>query len=1082
MRLRRGRVVNAALLMLACCIAFPIWRPQAQTPKAQIKKAGAQLQRARRIEPQTPDSAPADGYAIVGTADGIECRQLTAGEARAMRVDDRPADLRALAGVGERREAQTGLKITLRGTQQLENFPAAKLAFQRAAAKWEAIVRDRITIVIDVDFGPTAFGRPYPSANTIGVTTQSSLSVRNAYNVVRDVLLELASTPQQTAAFTALPAGVVPVDIGSTANVGATSTQFRLLGALAPEANPDQETPAIGPPPSIAFNSAFTFDFDPSDGIDADKLDFEATAVHEVGHVIGFTSNTGLKEIVTTASITPTVWDLFRFRPGGLTLGTITTQPRVTLTGGSQVHFAGDVELGLSTGDPQGNGGDQRQASHWLDDRLSGQYVGIMDPTAASGQPDFLTAGDLAAMSFFGYDVNPDTIVYELPSVDDSSRDDSFAITNAIVVNRFTPSRYPSTLQGLRIHIPPGVSAGQSLRVVAFVDANRTGQPPANPAFIADRTLTLPAIPTSRFLDIPFPNPPSIAAGDLYIGIQSASTQISVDTDGPRKRQSFISTNNGASFQLLQASGFVVPINFMARAILTNRYGATPAPGLAAISPSATAPGGAEFTLFVQGSGFRGASTVRWNNVDRPTTFVSGTELRAQIPASDIANAGTAKVTVFTPGPGGGESTATNFSITADNPAPTLSRLSPSSAPSGSSSVNLTVFGANFTPQSVVRFSGNALPTTRVSSVQLSATLPAAALASSGYVFINVTTPGPGGGQGEELRFTVLACSYSFGAASQTLSSIGGASGIVFDTFGGCPWTAAADQSWVTLTGPPGNAGTGRSVINYQIAANTAAAARTANLTAGGLTLPLRQLGRGTGVSAASFSGATLAPDSIVALFGAGLAKETLVAGAQPLPTELAGARVNVVDLAGTSRPAQLFFVSPGQVNLLVPAGTVAGAARVSVVVDGNTVADGPLTIASVAPALFSAAANGQGIASAVALRIKTDGTQIYEPIARFDQAQNRFVPIPIDLGPQGERVFLLLYGSGIRGRSALTAITLKIGDIDVPVSFAGPVEGLTGLDQLNAELPRTLAGKGDVTIALTVEGRPANGVTANVK
>ncbi|MFN0084576.1 MAG: NF038122 family metalloprotease [Blastocatellia bacterium] len=1082
MRVPRGRVGNAALLMLACCIAFPIWRQQAQTPKARIKSVGEQLQRARRIEPQTPDEAPADGYAIVRAADGAECRQLTAGEARAMRLDERPSGLRAFAGGGERREAQPGLRITLRGTPQLENFPAAKQSFQRAAAKWEAIVRDRITIIVDVDFGPTRFGQPYPSANTIGVTTQSSLSARNAYGVVRDVLLALAATPQQTAAFTALPAGALPVDLGSTANISATSTQFRLLGALAPEANPDQETPTIGPPPSVAFNSAMTFDFDPSDGIDADKLDFEATAVHEIGHVIGFTSNTGLKELVTTAVISPTPWDLFRFRPGGLTLGTITSQPRVTLSGGSHVYFAGDAELGLSTGNPEGNGGDQRQASHWRDDLFSGQYVGIMDPTAVSGQPDFVTAADLAAMSFFGYDVNPDTQVYEIPSVDDSSREDSLTVTGAIVVNRFTPSRYPSTLRGIRIHIPPGVSAGQSLRVVAFADANRTGQPPANSSFIADRALTLPAIPGSRFLDITFSNPPSITAGDLYVGIQTASGLISVDSGGARNRRSFISTDNGASFQLLQGVGFVAPINFMARAILTNRYGGTPSPGLFAISPSATAPGGAEFTLFVRGSEFRGDSTVRWNNVDRPTTFASGTELRAQISASDIANAGTARVTVFTPGPGGGESVAVNFSIAADNPAPILSRLAPSSAPAGASSVNLTVFGGNFTPQSVVRFSGNALPTARVSSVQLSATLPAAALASSGLVFINVTTPGPGGGMAEELPFTVLACSYAFSAAGQTLSSLGGASGIVFDTFGGCPWTAAVDQSWATLTGPPGSAGMGRSVINYQIAANTEATVRTASLTAGGQTLALRQVGRGTGVSAASFSGAALAADSIVALFGAGLAKETRVADTQPLPTELAGTRVNIVDARGVSRPAPLFFVSPGQVNLLIPAGTAAGAALATVQVDGGAVSDGALTIAAVAPALFSAAASGQGVAAAVALRVKADGTQLFEPVARFDQAQNRFVPIPIDLGPPGERVFLLLYGSGIRGRSALAAATLRIGDIDAPVSYAGLVTGLTGLDQINAELPRTLAGKGDATIALTIDGRAANLVTVNVK
>jgi hypothetical protein len=54
---------------------------------------------------------------------------------------------------------------------------------------------------------------------------------------------------------------------------------------------------------------------------------------------------------------------------------------------------------------------------------------------------------------------------------------------------------------------------------------------------------------------------------------------------------------------------------------------------------------------------------VRWNGSNRTTTFVSSTQLTATIPASDIAVAGTAQVTVFTPTPGGGTSSAQTFTI-----------------------------------------------------------------------------------------------------------------------------------------------------------------------------------------------------------------------------------------------------------------------------------------------------------------------------------------------------------------------------------------------------------------------------------
>ena len=88
-----------------------------------------------------------------------------------------------------------------------------------------------------------------------------------------------------------------------------------------------------------------------------------------------------------------------------------------------------------------------------------------------------------------------------------------------------------------------------------------------------------------------------------------------------------------------------------------------PAPLATSLSPAAAQIGGAAFTLTVNGSNFLASSVVRWNGTDRATTYVSASQLRAAIPASDIASAGTAMVTVFNPPPGGGTSTALPFSI-----------------------------------------------------------------------------------------------------------------------------------------------------------------------------------------------------------------------------------------------------------------------------------------------------------------------------------------------------------------------------------------------------------------------------------
>ena len=96
---------------------------------------------------------------------------------------------------------------------------------------------------------------------------------------------------------------------------------------------------------------------------------------------------------------------------------------------------------------------------------------------------------------------------------------------------------------------------------------------------------------------------------------------------------------------------------------VTVAAGPSPAPVFTALSPSSAPTGGAAFTLVATGSGFAAASVVRWNGADRPTTFVSSTQLSAAIPATDLAVSGTAQVTVFSPAPGGGTSSALPFTI-----------------------------------------------------------------------------------------------------------------------------------------------------------------------------------------------------------------------------------------------------------------------------------------------------------------------------------------------------------------------------------------------------------------------------------
>jgi uncharacterized protein (TIGR03437 family) len=240
-----------------------------------------------------------------------------------------------------------------------------------------------------------------------------------------------------------------------------------------------------------------------------------------------------------------------------------------------------------------------------------------------------------------------------------------------------------------------------------------------------------------------------------------------------------------------------------------------------------------------------------------------------------------------------------------------------------------------------------------------------------------------------------------------------------------------------------------------------------------------------TPVSAASFRDAELATDSLVAAFGKDLANTTVAATATQLPISLAGVTVKVTDAFGVERPAPLLYVSPQQINFQIPPGTARGPAKIVVASGGKITAIRSATIARIAPGLFSANGTSFGAAAAVVLRVKSDSSQTFEPAIKFDRQAGKYVPLPIDLGPETDRVFLILYGTGIRHHAGLPLVTAKIGGsslVDAPVIHALGLTEYVGLDQVTLQLPRSLAGQGDVSVYLSVDGKRANPVVINVK
>lgn len=184
-----------------------------------------------------------------------------------------------------------------------------------------------------------------------------------------------------------------------------------------------------------------------------------------------------------------------------------------------------------------------------------------------------------------------------------------------------------------------------------------------------------------------------------------------------------------------------------------------PSLSISTLNPSAMTAGGSAFTLTVNGTGFASGSTVQWNGLSLPTTFVSATQLSAAVPANLIASIGAASVTVLTST--GAISNAATFTISSQ--VSSIATLNPPSATSGGPAFTLTINGSGFASGSTLQWNGQPIPTTFVNSTQLTANVPASLIANAGNASLTVLSPG--GLFSNFLTFTV-------GSATPNISSL----------------------------------------------------------------------------------------------------------------------------------------------------------------------------------------------------------------------------------------------------------------------------------------------------------------------
>jgi uncharacterized protein (TIGR03437 family) len=217
-----------------------------------------------------------------------------------------------------------------------------------------------------------------------------------------------------------------------------------------------------------------------------------------------------------------------------------------------------------------------------------------------------------------------------------------------------------------------------------------------------------------------------------------------------------------------------------------------------------------------------------------------------------------------------------------------------------------------------------------------------------------------------------------------------------------------------------------------------------------------------------------------VAAFGTNLTTGTASAtNSTNLPTTLANTSVTVKDSKGVIRQASLFYMSPTQINYLVPDATALGQAMVEIAAP-NGVSSALVNVTSTAPGLFTA--NSAGLAAAGGTHV-TGQFQSSFNVSYTDPVTGLVQPFPINMGAKTDGVFLSLYCTGVRNVSSLNGVNVILTPVSstvgtyTPALYAGPQNEYPGLDQINIQIPQSLAGAGQVTIQVTVDGIAANPV-----
>jgi uncharacterized protein (TIGR03437 family) len=242
---------------------------------------------------------------------------------------------------------------------------------------------------------------------------------------------------------------------------------------------------------------------------------------------------------------------------------------------------------------------------------------------------------------------------------------------------------------------------------------------------------------------------------------------------------------------------------------------------------------------------------------------------------------------------------------------------------------------------------------------------------------------------------------------------------------------------------------------------------------AGSASLPLMRI-----INAAADVSNDIAPDEAVSIFNVNVLDADIPASL-PLGTTLDGATVQITDSQGVTRPGALYgvFASSDQVNFVVPSDTALGPATLTVTGGNGATLSTLISIDAIAPGIFTASMDGKGVFAGQVVYAHADNSQTVDSSVALQG--NSLTPNPIRLGSPSDEVFLVLYGTGLRHRASQQSVHATVNGIAVPALSAAQGQ-YPGLDQINLQLPNSLAGTGMVEVRITVDGVPANTVSAD--